>query len=88
MAGQVDGVLPCAGPRRGAGDSRGSGAREVMEGRTAHRVIKEVRCIKTGIAGQVSEVVVQATGGYILVREGKVEFYSLGWGPLGCTSVS
>ena len=51
-------------------------------------MIKEVRCIKTGIVGQVSEVVVQATGGYILVREGKVEFYSLGWGPLGCTSVS
>ena len=66
----------------------GSGTRGVMEARTARRVIKEVRCSKTGIVGQVSEVVVKATGGCILVREGKVEFYSRGWGPLGCTSVS
>ena len=40
-------------------------------------MVKEVRCNKTGIVGQVSEVVVQATGGSILVKKGKVELYSL-----------
>ena len=40
-------------------------------------MVNEVRCNKTGIVGQVSEVVVQVTGGSILVRKGKVELYSL-----------
>ena len=93
MAGEVDGVLRMwQAAVRGGGeptvDSRGSQTRAVMEGSAARRVIKEVRGIKTGIAGQVSEVVAWATGGYILVREGKVELYSRGWGPLGGTSVS
>ena len=72
----------------GAVDAHISRAREVMAGRTAHQVIKDIRCIQTGITGQGSEVVLQATGGYILVREGKVEVLLPRVGAIGFTSVS
>ena len=72
----------------GAVDARISRAREVMAGRTAHQVIKDIRCFQTGITGQESEVVLQATGGYILVREGKVEVLLPRVGATGFTRVS
>ena len=74
---------------RGGGERglAGSGTRAAMKASAARRVIKAVRDIETGIVGQVSEVVTWAAGGYILVREGKVEWYSCGRGPLGATSV-
>ena len=78
------------GPRwRAAGQppwtKAGSHAHGRMEkGLTRGAVIK-VRCLITGIIGQVPEIVVLTIGGIILVRTGKVRCYPLGWGPTGST---
>ena len=77
-----------AAPRSGAVATGGSGTRAVMEGRTARRVIKEVCCIKTGIAGQVSEVVCRRQVAIFLLGKVRQSCTPYGWGPLGCISVS
>ena len=48
-----------------------------MERRSDRRVVNEVRCNMIGIVRQVSEIVVRAIGGSILVKKGMVELYSL-----------
>ena len=82
MAGERRRRVAYVGPRCGAAGqppwtAAGSETRGAMERRSDRRVVNKVRYNVTGIVRQVSEIVVRAIGGSILVKKGKVELYSL-----------
>ena len=85
MAGERRRRVAYVGPRRGAAGQpqwteAGSETRGAMERRSDRRVVDEVCCNIIGIVRQVSEIVVRAIDGSILIKKGMVELYSLWMG--------
>ena len=66
----------------------GSAVWAVMERRPATRVLTGIWSIWPGIVNQESVVAVLATGGWFLVKDGKVKFYSRAVGATSFTCVS